>query len=257
MTSLSPVSLLRARRLLAKAIVAGLSIHLAVLHAAAAGAMGHHIEARSQPVGVNVEVSTTKSIDSFGARVFEVTAVTNASKKVSYLSSIVEDPTSLIILAEHRGILYGHISGVLDGFTIFDPLDGTVLLQVPCIRISTSPDGKKIAFVRFFPPHFAPLGASSFVYAVLDATAEIGKPSAAMRDDAGQRVYPASDPGLHVASEDDVHRLLGTINWNSATRFTFQDKYHGVVSTVVASCSEKHWTASVVSTRPELPADRN
>jgi hypothetical protein len=206
------------------------------------------------PDGFRVDVSTKKFANAAGTRGFTATILSKSGRRTTFLASFVEWPSRLTLLDRHRAILFGGVTGVVDGFTIFDPLAGKILLQVPCEDISPSPDRKRIAFVRFFTPHFVPLAATTFVYAVLDVTAAIDNPGSDIRfSGAGTRVYPASDPGGDIKTDNDVHRLVDKIVWQSPSRFTFEDAYHGVASTVVVSWSGHRRKAAVVSTRPAPP----
>ncbi len=196
-----------------------------------------------------VSVSVAKSVDVLGTRGFDVLSTSPAGKKSLFVPSIIEQPSALSVVSTSRAVLFGDVTWSVQAFTIFNTKEGTVEMQVPCRSPALSPDGTKVAFVRFFPEHFVPVAATSAVYMVFDLSAAIRETNASLRSFVGTRVYPESDSRGSSSDESDVHRLSGNIRWISNSGFSFTDRYRGLKSAVIVQLSGSRWISSMRSIR--------
>lgn len=199
-----------------------------------------------------ISISSSRSVNSSGVGGFVVQSTTQGISKVLFLPSVIEHPTAITIVSPSRAAVVGDIRWDVQAFTIFDPTNAKVLGQPLCIHPALSPDGKTLAFVRFFPEHFVPMDLQTAVYAVLDLSGELGKAIAHSQTDVGEVVYPPSTPAPGTKSARDIHEIDGRrMRWLSNTSFTFTDDFRDVESDVVVTKHGPRWIAKVVSTRKE------
>jgi hypothetical protein len=186
-----------------------------------------------------------------GVSGFVVQSTTQGVTKALFLPSVIEHPTATTIVTPTRAAVVGDVRWDVQAFTMFDPTNAKVLGQAFCRAPALSPDGRTLAFVRFFPEHFVPRDQQTAVYAVLDLSGEVGEAISSSRDDVGDIVYPLSSPGPGAKTDADIHILDGQVHWLSSTSFTFTDDFHGLASDVVVTKQGARWIATVVSTRKE------
>jgi len=204
------------------------------------------LSARLSGSDQRISISSTKTVNASGDNGFIVQSTVHGVTKALFLPSIIVQPTATTIVTPTRAVVLGSMSWATQAFTIFDPTDAKVLGQVFCHSPALSPDGKIIAFVRFFPIHFVPVYLQTAVYAVLDLSGDLGEAITSSRHDVGEVVYPPSPP---AKTDADIHEIDGKIRWLSSTSFTFTDRFHRVASDVVVTKQGIRWKAAVVSTR--------
>ena len=139
--------------------------------------------------------------------------------------------------------IIGKFDGALDEVTLIDAVRSSVVDDFLCYDPSVSPDGRFIAYEKFFTEHEQPLFSQSAVYLVYQTrkSADDNRPKLLGSDGpyaVGFPVYPrenaadrAYKPLLSPASRS-IHSRMSHIKWLTATKLTFRDRFKGSISQV-------------------------
>jgi len=140
---------------------------------------------------------------------------------------------AIVISSARRVAIVGQVAGLIHSITVIDLKNGHSLYNYFCFTPSFSPNGRYVAFNRFFPGH-APREQTSSVVLVDDLAGLSPKWTVANGRTRQLSdiipVYPTNNlitgstsPGITIA---DVHRTIG-LSWKNDSTFAFTDIWHG------------------------------
>ena len=169
------------------------------------------------------------------------------------VASHVAQLESLAITRGARLVLTGFASGLLDGVTVVDGKNGTILADFFCYWSAVSPDGRFVAYVQYFNPHGPDPILSTNIYKVVDVENQRRKDGFLV--DPGFEIFPFQPLPRWLPKEYRLtHRLVhGDIRWVSNDTLTFLDVYLSTARQVtirVTGPGRAEW----LSLRP-LPGD--
>lgn len=126
----------------------------------------------------------------------------------------------IVPVPRNEAVLIGMASGEVYEVVIVDTVDCHIVDHFWCYEPDLSPNGRLIAFIKFYPPHFVPDVTDDVMIYHLTRGAAGNRLSSSDMDpeiDVGMRVYP---PGTNT-SDDNVGTGLRDVMLNSVTSERF------------------------------------
>ena len=126
----------------------------------------------------------------------------------------------IVPVARNEAVLIGMASGLVDEVVIVDTVNCRIVDHFWCYQPDVSPNGRLIAFIKFYPPHFVPdVTDVVMIYDLTHGAAgnRPSSPGAAPNVDVGMRAYP---PGTN-SPDDNVGTGIRDVMLNSVTSDKF------------------------------------
>jgi hypothetical protein len=155
-------------------------------------------------------------------------------------------------------VISGMINGDVNLMVVVDVLEGSVADSFPCYSPTISPDGRYVAFVKFYPAHGVSSVEDHYMLYDVSLGASGNRPRIARRDPAvvGHVVFPkgvGNEAGDNVdLSRTPLHRMASdAFYWKPDSKaFVFADQIGELYSVILSSTVEG--LPTIVS---EIPSD--
>jgi hypothetical protein len=151
---------------------------------------------------------------------FTVAAFANAKRATFAIPSSMRTLSAVRIVGPRRIVLVGTYDGFASGIIVVDSVSGSVISDDFAYFPAVSPNGRYLAFVRFFPEHFVTESESNDRVAFYDFRTPVAGSILRPHELVGTVVYPAEPV------EAD-HAVQSEIDWLDADTFTFDDLVAG------------------------------
>lgn len=164
----------------------------------------------------------------------------------------VDLPEEMVQVNEIRGVVNSKlaVSGMVNGsgseVAIVDLAQAKITDKFLCYNPSIAPDGRFIAFVKFYPAHFSEGTEDHYMVYDISKSPRENRPSSVSADDwkvVGDCIYPL---GTGNEDFDNLRRPMGgehesrsTFFWDSKDKFVFADQVEGL-PTVTLVLVEMH-----------------
>jgi hypothetical protein len=173
--------------------------------------------------GLRVSARTTPSCEAkpIGRTcAFTVTTIANAKRATFAIPSYMKALSDVRIVGPRKIVLVGTYDGFASGIIVVDTARGRTIGDAFAYFPAVSPNGRYLAFVRFFPEHFVTESDSNNRVAFCDFHAPIGGSIFRQHELAGTIVYPPEPVEAY-------HSVQGKIDWLDAGTFAFDDLVSG------------------------------